>query len=108
MRDIEKDLEPCEKCPFIAEINAKSAQLADTQAALAEAVGALELFKFPGVIGSDLPDDYTFAAEIKAVNFKRVEQLLQSPAAKAAGERVRALEAVVEAAREDSEGVKGQ
>ena len=75
---------------------------------LGEAVGALELFKFPGVIGSDLPDDYTFTVEIKAVNFKRVEQLLQSPAAKAAGERVRAMEAVVEAAREDSEGVKGQ
>jgi len=89
---------------YITENQDLRAQLTDTQAALAEAVGVLEFISFQPCENSknavafgsclqsnDCLTEYCLPCYAKAY--------IQSPAAKAAGERVRAMERVVEAAR---------
>ena len=87
---------------YITENQDLRAQLTDTQAALAEAVGALE--ESIGIVkGGDCRARNCPECELKYCNLrdllKRVNCIIQSTAAKAAGERWRAMERVVEAAR---------
>ena len=102
MYDVVCDAE--EKTVLLEKLNACHAQLADTQAALAEAVGVLEFISFQPCENSknavafgsclqsnDCLTEYCLPCYAKAY--------IQSPAAKAAGERMRAMERVVEAAR---------